>query len=96
MVIDVVVRDVDEVKLLCSWCKVVIMYEVVVSYVKLKKKKKRKEKKRKEKNRKKNCSSVVSLHLLIRKRGKGKGGEKRGNFWKNLGWEDEEEEDGGG
>ena len=33
MMIDVVVRGVDEVKLLCSWCKVVVMYEVVVNYV---------------------------------------------------------------
>ena len=33
MVIDVAVRGADEVKLLCSWCKVVVMYEVVVSYV---------------------------------------------------------------
>ena len=33
MMIDAVVRDVDEVKLLCSLCKVVVMYEMVVSDV---------------------------------------------------------------
>ena len=35
MMIDVVVRGVDEIKLLCSWSQVVIMYEVVISYVRL-------------------------------------------------------------
>ena len=33
MIIDVVVRDVDEVKLLCSLHEVMISDEVVVSYV---------------------------------------------------------------
>ena len=33
MVVGAAVRGADEVQLLCSWCKVVIMYEVVVSYV---------------------------------------------------------------
>ena len=33
MMINVVVRDVDEIKLLCLWCKVIIMYEVIISYV---------------------------------------------------------------
>ena len=33
MMIDVAVRGAVEIKLLRSWCKVVVMYEVVVSYV---------------------------------------------------------------
>ena len=37
MIIDVVVRDVDKIKLLCLWCKVMIMYEVMISYVEVKK-----------------------------------------------------------
>ena len=34
MMIDVVVRDVDDIKMLCSLCKVMIMYEVMISHVK--------------------------------------------------------------
>ena len=33
MMIGAVVRGVDEIKLLCSLCKVVVLYEVVVSDV---------------------------------------------------------------